>query len=233
MRIHFYSRYLQRLDQSLKWEVFLHLYLNTWRIIQALLISLPGPDGNRMMFMCAWEPDSLCGVSFMLHSHWPWLSATLHIFTTLHRSPSPSLFSCTLPVIACQINVPLCSQAQKLSCHIQPLLPFFFLIRFSFCTPPPPPFPLWSIFPLQCTIVCSCSHPFSRSTHVHSCLFPLLIPPDSAVLVPCCLSTSACSVPSLEMKTTPLFPSISARPSRCVCLSFHALMFLHKSCHLS
>lgn len=109
---------------------------------------------------------------------WPWLSATPHIFTTPLHSPTASLFSCPLPVIACQINVPLCSQAQKLSRHFQPLLslsffPFFFIYIFWFSRPPPPP--LW------CSLLASIP-PLSLSTHGHSCFPSLQFSSSSAVL---------------------------------------------------
>ncbi len=165
----------------------------------------------------------LQSVIHVAHSRRPWLSATLHILTTLlHSLPSPSLFSCPLPVIACQINVPLCSQAQKLSRHIQPPAPLFFfhLVLSHTATPPPPPPPpppLWSI----CPPLPLCFHAHihsSLSTHVHSGLSSLLFSPDSGFLTPCCLSSSACSVSSLEMAThTPLLPSIFSRSiSLCV-----------------
>lgn len=92
-----------------------------------LLIALHQTDSNMMMLAGSyWARQPLWSLIHVAHSHWPWLSETLHIFTTLLHSPTPSRFSCPLPVIACQINVPLCSQAQTLSCLIQPLLPSIF-----------------------------------------------------------------------------------------------------------
>lgn len=114
------------------------------------LTSLHETDSYMMMFVyeresqAFTEPDSLCGGSFMLHAltDLGCLRLSTSLPTLLH-SPLSSLFSCPLPVIACQINVPLCSHAQKLSCHIQPLLPFlsFFFFDLVPSTPPPPPPP--------------------------------------------------------------------------------------------
>lgn len=162
------------------------------------LTSLHETDSYMMMFVyeresqAFTEPDSLCGGSFMLHAltDLGCLRLSTSLPTLLH-SPLSSLFSCPLPVIACQINVPLCSHAQKLSCHIQPLLPFlsfFFLIWFLLHHHHHLHL-LWSIFP-------PCAHiHFLFSSHVHPCVFSLLFSPVSGFLTPCCLSSS---VPSLE-----------------------------------
>lgn len=109
---------------------------------------------------------------------WPWLSATPHIFTTPLHSPTASLFSCPLPVIACQINVPLCSQAQKLSRHFQPLLslsfsPFFLYI---YCGSP-----YHLLLPSGVALLTSIP-PLSLSTHGHSCFPSLQFSSSSAVL---------------------------------------------------
>lgn len=151
------------------------------------------------------EPDSLCRASFMSHAVTD--LGCLRLSTSLPpllHSPTPSLSSCPLPVIACQINVPLCSQAQKLSCHIQPLLPlfFFFLIWFSAML-------LLQHHHHHHLPLSSPRHCVSSVSTRASSLSCFL---QTAFLMLCCLSSSVCSVPSPEMETThtPLFPSISA-----------------------
>lgn len=68
--------------------------------------------------LCLWW--SVIQTSLYHHSLWPWSSASLH------RSLAPLLSSA---VIACQINILLCSKAQKLCQHsvIFSLLLFFCL----------------------------------------------------------------------------------------------------------
>ena len=103
---------------------FPHFQMNDRRQFQGSWFHRRRQTATWRESQAAPEPDSLPrSLILAALSRWPWLSATPHIFTTtpLH-SPAASLFSCPLPVIACQINVPLCSQAQKLSCHFQPLL---------------------------------------------------------------------------------------------------------------
>lgn len=108
----------------------------------------------------------------------------------LHISPSHPFPPLSLsshvpsPVIACQINVPLCNQAQKLSCHIQLLLPWYFSRFFSFSSLCSSWLYIYHFFP-------SCFLSLLLSPH----LSPAFL--DSGFLFLCCLSSSVCSVPSL------------------------------------
>lgn len=82
-----------------------------------------------------WPKTSRDSSRLWTFSRWPWTSPTPRLSSIL-SSPllsAPSLSShVPFPVIACQINVPLCSQAKKLSCHIRLLLPWYFPLLFYF-----------------------------------------------------------------------------------------------------
>lgn len=166
-----------------------------------------------MFVGAATEPDSLCMyVSFMLHSHWPWLSAALLVLP---------LFHCTHPVIACQINVPLCSRAQKLFHHIQPLLPSLPLDLVLFNAAPLLHLPSALSFPSLRVRV---------HAHIHPRVFSLLFSLWSSHILPSQQFCLLCPLPGDEDNVR---SSVSARPSSCMCLSFLTLMFPHKSFWLS
>lgn len=170
------------------------------------------------MFMCQWEmqavtePDSLSRVSFMLHR-------VTDLGCLCYTLPL-SLVSCPLPVIACQINVPLCSQAQKLSCHIQPP-PLFFLIWFSLMPLRHHPsgrsflllplcFHAHTSFP-SCSLIPSL--PMSTPASALSCFLQAL------VFFPCAASAVLHAL-SLPRRWTLAFLCfyLSAGPSTCVCV---------------
>lgn len=142
---------------------------------------LTGSNGDGLFVRAAAAADSLCVASHSCCSRWPWLSAA---------------FYCTLPVIACQINVPLCSQAQKLSsATLAPLL----LVLFNAA---PPPVRLPSSLPSA--PLCACL--FSRIVSILASPFPLRrnLVHHFAVSAVC-----ACSVPSPETMALLYFlPSI-------------------------
>ena len=154
--------------------------------------------------------------------------STSFSFSALLPSPAPSLLTGPFPVIACQINVPLCSRGQKhvyllfsvSSCLVlspQPLLssPSFLSLCFT-------------SLPVLLPSVCLCSLLLSLS-------LSLLLASHSVVLWPCCLSSSVGPVPSPEMKTrNTLFLLYFRRSiSWCEPLSPHSIMPLHKSICLS
>lgn len=135
------------------------------------LVSFRMRDSKMKMcaYQCYWARQPWYNFILVVHSHWPWLSATRHIFTTLLHVPTPSFKSCPLPVIACQINVPLCSQAQKLSCRTGLLFPtlFFFPTLVLPHTPTATASPSLGVY-LLCFSIASNSFLFSASKAMSS-----------------------------------------------------------------
>lgn len=136
----------------------------------------------------------------LVNSLWPWSSASLH------RSLAPLLSSA---VIACQINILLCSKAQKLCQHSVIFLSIFFSACLYITTTAPP---LVSLI-LNALINFPCSFFFTPCLfHVLS-LFstpaPLTAPPHR-LLQPCCLSSSEpCPLPGDDNISLCFWQSVS------------------------
>lgn len=147
------------------------------------------------------EPDSLC-------IDWPWLSNHSASFPT-----SFSMVPCPSPVIACQINVLLCSRAQKLS-SLKFGFHFFLFYFFAF----------GSVWNQSAYFFKSDFYPlFPPSVSIpSSSLFSAVLPQQFCLL---------CPLP--EGNGSPSSISIFQPLRRFVCSSRLTLMFLHKSCLLS